>query len=687
MPEKAVVLLSGGMDSSTALAMAKADGFDVIALSVDYGQRHRRELESAKRVARHFGIKDHRVIQLDLEPIGGSALTDRRIKVPEQRTIEEIGRGIPSTYVPARNTILLSYALGLAEATGARAIYIAANAVDYSVDGAAQVWVRTDEWAKLITIREFYELPEADYSTLSVNPRTLHVEWRPVNGRFRHNARSKRCYIVSLERGQEITVTEDHSLFSLDPATANLVAVKGSKLRAGMPLVVPFDLSRAAATWSEDLETLGLDEIESFCRRGSKRWSVRIEDGVVTNRLRRTRVPVDLPVTDDLLYIVGLWLAEGGKDHSSAGPALPFSIGSIPGAPELLKSYFAPFSVGVAKSPENDFDYTVSSSVFSSIFDYLGLYGTSRKGEKHFPSFFWDLSQRQRRIVIAGLWDGDGSRAFKHQAVLAQKSHDLIRDTYHCLTLDGIFPIVKNAAHGQKQVVLGRARDYRRFIDLYPFRHASKRASYEVEASVHGRDKATGVWKCQGLWDAVSYAPLEPGEKTKAYNRGGKYDSGVRAQRCAFSPVRSLKWLVASDIAFLQVVGIEECRADWMYDLAVPGSENFIANGILAHNSGYPDCRPEFYKAFQEVARLGTKRGVEGDVIEIRTPLIAMSKADIVRKGEELGVPWALTWSCYQGEDKACGVCDSCQLRLKGFREAGVKDPIPYARRPRTTQA
>ncbi len=112
----------------------------------------------------------------------------------------------------------------------------------------------------------------------------------------------------------------------------------------------------------------------------------------------------------------------------------------------------------------------------------------------------------------------------------------------------------------------------------------------------------------------------------------------------------------------------------------------FIAANHIDY-SGYPDCRPEFYKAFAEVARLGTKRGAEGDVIEIRTPLIAMSKADIVRKGEELGVPWALTWSCYRGEEKACGVCDSCQLRLKGFAEAGVKDPIPYARRARTTHA
>lgn len=234
MAPRAVVLLSGGMDSATALAIALKEGFDITALSVDYGQRHRKELESARRVAKHFGVKDHRVVTLDLTAIGGSALTDRHIQVPEQRRLEEIGQGIPSTYVPARNTILLSYALGLAEATGAKAIYIAANALDYS---------------------------------------------------------------------------------------------------------------------------------------------------------------------------------------------------------------------------------------------------------------------------------------------------------------------------------------------------------------------------------------------------------------------------------------------------------------------GYPDCRPEFYKAFQEVARLGTKRGVEGDVIEIRTPLTAMSKADIVRKGEELGVPWALTWSCYLGEDKACGVCDSCQLRLKGFREAGVKDPLPYAHRPRAANA
>ncbi len=128
----AVVLLSGGMDSATATAIARADGLEVIGLTIDYGQRHRKELDAAKSVAKYFGVKEHRVVRLDLTPIGGSALTDRRVPIPEGRPPEEIGTGIPPTYVPARNTIFLSYALALAEAVGAKAIYIAANSYDYA---------------------------------------------------------------------------------------------------------------------------------------------------------------------------------------------------------------------------------------------------------------------------------------------------------------------------------------------------------------------------------------------------------------------------------------------------------------------------------------------------------------------------------------------------------------------------
>jgi len=124
---KAVVLLSGGLDSATTLAIARRDGFACHALTFDYGQRHRVELEAARRVAQQLGASDHRIVPLDLSWIGGSALTDRRIAVPTSPS-----EGIPVTYVPARNTVFLSIALGWAEVLGARDIYIGVNALDYS---------------------------------------------------------------------------------------------------------------------------------------------------------------------------------------------------------------------------------------------------------------------------------------------------------------------------------------------------------------------------------------------------------------------------------------------------------------------------------------------------------------------------------------------------------------------------
>lgn len=124
---KAVVLLSGGLDSATTLAMAREQGFACYCLSIDYGQRHRAELDAAARVACAQGAAEHRVLKLDLAAFGGSALTDASIAVPETPTA-----GIPVTYVPARNTILLSLALAWAEVLEARDIFFGANAVDYS---------------------------------------------------------------------------------------------------------------------------------------------------------------------------------------------------------------------------------------------------------------------------------------------------------------------------------------------------------------------------------------------------------------------------------------------------------------------------------------------------------------------------------------------------------------------------
>jgi len=129
--KRGVVLVSGGLDSATTLAIARSEGFEVCTLSVDYGQRHRRELECAHQVALALGAVRHQIVTVDLRVIGGSALTDT-LDVPKDRRHEQIGQGIPITYVPARNTVLLGLALGYAEVVNAFDLFIGANAIDYS---------------------------------------------------------------------------------------------------------------------------------------------------------------------------------------------------------------------------------------------------------------------------------------------------------------------------------------------------------------------------------------------------------------------------------------------------------------------------------------------------------------------------------------------------------------------------
>ena len=131
MSGSAVVLVSGGLDSATALAVARAEGYACHALSFDYGQRHRRELDSARRVASALGSREHLILRLDFRAIGGSALTGD-LPVPKGRSEAAIGAGIPATYVPARNTIFLAHALAWAEVLGAQDIVIGVNALDYS---------------------------------------------------------------------------------------------------------------------------------------------------------------------------------------------------------------------------------------------------------------------------------------------------------------------------------------------------------------------------------------------------------------------------------------------------------------------------------------------------------------------------------------------------------------------------
>jgi 7-cyano-7-deazaguanine synthase len=132
MKKKAVVLVSGGLDSTTCLAIAKKQGFELYALTLFYGQRHDVELKAAKKVSKAFGVKKQLELEVPLTAFGGSSLTDKKIKVPKQENVKAIGKGIPSTYVPARNTVFLSLALAWAEVLQAEHIFIGVNALDYS---------------------------------------------------------------------------------------------------------------------------------------------------------------------------------------------------------------------------------------------------------------------------------------------------------------------------------------------------------------------------------------------------------------------------------------------------------------------------------------------------------------------------------------------------------------------------
>ncbi|PSO60902.1 MAG: 7-cyano-7-deazaguanine synthase QueC, partial [Cyanobacteria bacterium QH_10_48_56] len=129
---KAVVLLSGGLDSSTVLYQATSDGCECYAISFDYQQRHQRELEAAKAIAHSAGVVEHQLVNFDLNAWGGSALTDEALDIPTQRSLGEMSQNIPITYVPARNTIFLSFALAYAEARDAGRVYLGVNALDYS---------------------------------------------------------------------------------------------------------------------------------------------------------------------------------------------------------------------------------------------------------------------------------------------------------------------------------------------------------------------------------------------------------------------------------------------------------------------------------------------------------------------------------------------------------------------------
>lgn len=206
---KAVVLLSGGLDSTVTLAWAISKGFEVVPLSFRYGQRHSKELEAAKNVVRYFQLKKHIIVDIDLSAFEKSALTSKKLKVPERSTNKSIGGDIPITYVPARNIIFLSIASGLCETLGADRIFIGANSVDYSgypdcrleffeaFKRVLEVGTRSGVEGKPIKVEHpILTLTKADIVRLGVSlGAPLHLTWSCYQGREKACGRCDSCLL------------------------------------------------------------------------------------------------------------------------------------------------------------------------------------------------------------------------------------------------------------------------------------------------------------------------------------------------------------------------------------------------------------------------------------------------------------------------------------------------------------
>ncbi|MBU51157.1 MAG: hypothetical protein CL920_20915 [Deltaproteobacteria bacterium] len=674
---KAVVLLSGGLDSTTCLAMAKDQGFEVYALSFQYGQRHSHELDCAKRIAQEMGVKKHHIAQIHLDAFGGSALTDSSIEVPKERPLEDMEKEIPVTYVPARNTIFLSFALAWAEVLEASDIFIGVNALDYSVGGDSFVFIK-DEHDELhhVPIREFVEdFPRGRYKTLSINRKTWQPEWKKVKAKLRHRVGEKRCYRVHLERGDSIEITEDHSLFTIDERY-QLTPIKGEDIDPGIPLIVPMTLEEAHP--EKDLEYLDLRGLVGFVNAPLTKTMAREEDGFVYHR--SLALPLQFPITDDFLYATGLWLAEGHITKSGQ----PHFSNTLPEARERVRRAFAPYD-GTIKVKENGVDYLVQGGkLLGSLLLFIGFTGKAIDGDKQLPRWFWQLSRQQKETFLAGFWDGDGSRVHNGTATCAQKSSDLLHELVYAFRSLGAYPTYKPMKRQSGHVMrMCSASDFKILAEL-PLNDIAKKETAEKAAQVKSRDKAKGLWKSEALWKLIQEAEKPAGLATELYNRLGKYDNSVRGQRWHKLRDIELGYLMDTPLGFQMVTAIEEIQEEYMYDLSVQGNENFYANGILAHNSGYPDCRPEYIEAYEKMANLATKNATQdGLTLRIHTPLIQMTKGEIVKTGLALGVDYSITSTCYDPDEdgRACGECDACLLRIKGFRENEQDDPAPYQKK------
>jgi 7-cyano-7-deazaguanine synthase in queuosine biosynthesis/intein/homing endonuclease len=578
------------------LALARSEGYEIYALTFRYGQRHEAEIEAARRVAASFDVAGHTIAQIDLRAFGGSALTDD-IEVPKNRALEEMGEGIPVTYVPARNTIFLSFALAWAEVLGASDIFIGVNALDYCVPASTDIM--TEQGVKKI-------------QDIKVGERVLSygkdgMSWKRV---VSHWLSKHQDNLLRISCGRNIfECTPNHHMLKVDYEkkfrllmNKRIVHVQAQELKVGDYLLVP--------SQEADVDRNAEEEFDFTPYISGVRWAqeqLEIKDGKVG---RVTGVRNYLPLKcqlSDVLTLLGWYVTEGWMTNCNGvciSQTDPQNIQSI------VQSITSLGLRARLESSRND-NKTIffSHPVISHWFKTLGTHAQ----QKRLPEWCLRLPNRYLAVLFETLIKGDGS--WNHQAKQNGKPYN----HFYC------------DFHSSSEVLLK-----------------------------------------QTIYVAMRLGYRSSMQRTK---------SGVYSAR--FSKPRSRMMNGAS---LMKITAIEVVKNEGdLYDITVEDNHTFVGGRhgfIIAGQSGYPDCRPEYIEAFQKMADLATKAGVEGEQrLKIHTPLIQLTKAQIISKGIELGVDYSLTVTCYGPSAKgaACGECDACRLRLKGFAENGLSDPAMYA--------
>jgi queuosine biosynthesis protein QueC len=593
--KKAVVLLSGGLDSTTTLAVALREGYAAYAMSFRYGQRHSVELQSAERVAHRMAVEKHLIVDIDLRSIGGSALTDE-IEVPKQRSGEQMAASIPVTYVPARNTIFLSLALAWAEVIGAEDIFIGVNALDYCVPGTTDVMTETG-------IKKIQDLVVGErvlsYGNDGMNwKRIVHHASSP----FQDKLLRIHC------SGNIFECTPNHHMLRVDYekrfrllSNKRIAHVQAHELRVGDYLLLPAQEIDTSHEVSEYFDFAPYIPLVQW-----KEEKLEIKAGKVG---RVTGIRNYLPLQcklSDVLALIAWYVTEGSMTNSN-GLYISQNNGE-----NIRRIISAVESIGLKAHIETksngDKAVFCSHPVIAAWFKSFGR----RAQNKRLPDWCLRLPNRYLHLLFETLIRGDG--CWQRQA----KMNGKLYNHFYCEFYSSSEILLKQVSY------IGTRLGYR--------------------ASVLKTKRST---KCVRF--------TKPGSR------------------------------LINGASLIRVTAIEQLTNEAvLYDITVEDNHTFIGGSfgfIIAGQSGYPDCRPEYIEAFERMANLATKAGVEGRMrLKIHTPLVAMTKAEIIKTGLKLGVDYSLTHSCYDPtDDMACGSCDSCRLRLKGFAEAGTGDPLRYA--------